>query len=69
MGNWNLVLENNLASKTKIQPFMPEEIGPKGTASHCIYPEQLKNVGKVITSSDERMIKYDGKWEPKKLQG
>ncbi len=69
MGNWNLVLENNLASKTKIQPFMPEEIGPKGTASHCIYPEQLKNVGKVITSSDERMIKYDGKWEPKKIAG
>lgn len=69
MGNWNLVLENNLASKTKILPFMPQEIGPKGSASHCIYPEQLKNTGTVITSSDNRLIRYDGKWEPKRIAG
>ena len=69
MGNWNLVIENNLASKTKILPFMPQEIGPKGTASHCIYPEQLRNVGAVVISSDNQLIRYDGKWEPKRIAG
>jgi len=69
MGNWNLVLENNLASKTKILPFMPQEVGPKGSASHCIYPEQLRNTGAVITSSDKRLIRYDGKWQPKRIAG
>ena len=69
MGNWNLVIENNLASKTKILPFMPQEIGPNGTASHCIYPEQLRNVGAVITSSDKRLVRYDGKWESKRIAG
>ena len=69
MGNWNLVIENNLASKTKILPFMPQEIGTKGTASHCIYPEQLRNVGAVVISSDNQLIRYDGKWEPKRIAG
>jgi hypothetical protein len=69
MGNWNLVLENNLASKTKILPFMPQELGPNGTASHCIYPEQLKSVGTVITSSERRLLRYEGKWEPKRIAG
>lgn len=69
MGNWNLVLQNNLASKTKIQPYMPQEIGPKGTATHCIYPEQLKNIGKVITSSDKGLIQYNGRWESKRIAG
>jgi hypothetical protein len=69
MGNWNLVLENNLASKTRIDPFFPQEIGPKGTASHCIYPEQLKNIGGVVTSADKNQILYKGKWEPKKIAG
>lgn len=69
MGNWNLVIENNLASKTKILPFIPQEIGPKGTASHCIYPEQLRNIGAVVISSDKQLIRYDGKWEPKKIAG
>lgn len=69
MGNWNLVIENNLASKTKILPFMPQELGPNGTASHCIYPEQLINVGAVITSSERRLLRYEGKWEPKRIAG
>jgi hypothetical protein len=69
MGNWNLVLENNLASKTKIEPFMAREIGPKGTASNCIYQEQLKNVGGVVTSSDKNNVSYKGKWENKKIDG
>lgn len=69
MGNWNLVIENNLSSKTKISPFMPDEIGPKGSAAHCIYPEQLRNIGKVITSSDKNLVTYTGKWEPKRIAG
>lgn len=69
MGNWNLVVENNLASKTRIEPFFPKEIGPKGTASHCIYPEQLKSIGGVVTSADKNLILYKGNWEPKKIAG
>ena len=69
MGNWNLVLENNLASKTKIEPFMASEIGPKGTATNCIYQEQLKNVGGVVTSSDKNNVSYKGIWENKKIDG
>ena len=69
MGNWNLVLENNLASKTKIEPFMAREIGPKGTAANTIYQEQLKNIGGVVTSSDKNLVSYKGNWENKKING
>ena len=48
---------------------MAQEIGPKGSASHCIYPEQLRNIGAVITSSDKRLIRYEGKWQPKRIAG
>ena len=69
MGNWNLVVENNLASKTRIEPFLPREIGPRGTASHCIYPEQLKNTGAVVTSADKHLIRLKGAWEMKRIAG
>lgn len=69
MGNWNLVMDNNLASKTRIDPFMPNEIGPKGTAANCIYPEQLRNTGVVVTSSDKNLVTYNGNWENKQIAG
>ncbi len=69
MGNWNLNIENNLSSKTKIEPFFPFEIGPKGTASNCIYIEQLKNIGGVITSAENQFLQYNGNWEIKKIAG
>ena len=69
MGNWNLQIENNLASKTKIEPFLPQEIGPKGTASHSIYNEQLKNIGAVITSAEKNKILYKGNWQNKQIAG
>lgn len=69
MGNWNLVIENNLASKTKIEPFLPLEIGPRGTAAHTIYPDQLRNTGAVITSADTQLVSYQGKWELRRVSG
>lgn len=69
MGNWNLVIENNLASPTKIEPFLPKEIGPNGTAANTIYPEQLKSVGGVVTSEDTNLVVYKGNWQPKKIAG
>ncbi|MBU3743086.1 MAG: hypothetical protein FGM61_00875 [Sediminibacterium sp.] len=69
MGNWNLIIENNLASPTKIDPFLPKEIGPKGTATHCIYPEQLKGIGGVVTSADTGQVVYKGTWQAKKIAG
>jgi parallel beta-helix repeat protein len=69
MGNWNLVLDNNLASKTKIPAFLSGEVGPIGAASHCIYPDQLKNTGSVVTSSDLSRIQYKGNWQVKRIAG
>lgn len=69
MGNWNLVIENNLASKTKIEPAMPLQIGPKGTAANTIYPDQLINIGGVITSEDTKFLRFTGNWETKKIAG
>jgi Right handed beta helix region len=69
MENWNLVIENNLASKTNIAPFFPKEIGPLGTAAHCIYPEQLKNTGAVVTSADKNLLRFTGNWEKKVISG
>lgn len=69
MGNWNLHIDNNLSSKTRIEPFLPNEIGPSGSATHCIYPEQLVNIGGVITSSDSKSLHFTGHWEVKKIQG
>lgn len=69
MGNWNLDIQNNLSSKTKIAAFLPLEIGPNGTASNCIYIEQLRNTGGVITSSDNKFLRYSGNWENKKISG
>lgn len=69
MGNWNLDIENNLTSKTRIEPFLAQEIGPKGSASHCIYPDNLKNTGGVIKSINKEMVKYSGSWEQTTVTG
>jgi hypothetical protein len=69
MGNWNLDIENNLTSKTRIEPLLPKEMGPKGTASHCIYPEHLKNTGGVIKSSDKKLVEYSGSWKETTISG
>lgn len=69
MGNWNLDIENNLVSKTRIEPFLAQELGPKGTASHSINPENLKSVGGVILSSDKEHVQYFGNWEQVAVTG
>lgn len=63
MGNWNLDIENNLVSKTRIEPFLAQEIGPKGIASQNINPENLISTGGVILSSDKELVQYSGSWE------
>jgi hypothetical protein len=63
MGNWNLDIENNLISKTRINPLLPGEIGPNGTALNFISPEKLKNTGGVITSFDDKYVRFSGNWE------
>jgi hypothetical protein len=63
MGNWNLDIENNLVSNTRLEPFLAQEIGPKGTASHSINTENLINTGGVILSSDKELVQYSGSWE------
>ena len=63
MGNWNLDIENNLVSKSRIEPFLAQEIGPNGNAFQSINPENLKNTGGVILSSDKELVQYTGSWE------
>ena len=69
MGNWNLDIENNLVSKTRIEPFLPQELGPKGTALNFINPENLKNTGAVILSAEKDIVQYSGNWEKTKVTG
>jgi hypothetical protein len=69
MGNWNLDIENNLVSKTRIEPLLSQEIGPKGTASQFIKPENLINAGGVILSSDNAFVQYSGSWEQATVTG
>ncbi|MEI7423809.1 MAG: right-handed parallel beta-helix repeat-containing protein [Prolixibacteraceae bacterium] len=69
MGNWNLNIENNLVSKTRIEPFLAQEIGPKGTASQSIKPEDLISNGGVISSSNKELIQYFGSWEQTAVKG
>jgi hypothetical protein len=69
MGNWNLDMENNLTANTRIEPLLLNEMGPKGTASHSIYPEQLKNTGGVIKSSDGDLVHYSGDWKRTAVSG
>lgn len=69
MGNWNLEIDNNLVSKTPIQAFFPQEIGPKGTATQFISPLKLKHTGGVVSSADVGLVKYTGSWEKETITG
>jgi hypothetical protein len=69
MGNWNLDIENNLVSQNRIDPFLPHEIGPIGTAFQYINPENLINKGGVILSSYKELVQYSGSWEQATVTG
>jgi hypothetical protein len=69
MGNWNLNIDNNISAATRIAPFMPAEIGPRGKAVNCIYPEQLINTGTVVTAADTGFYRLSGVWTPKQITG
>lgn len=69
MGNWNLDIENNLIAKNRIEPLLPQETGPKGSATHFIAPEKLKNTGGVLLSTDKEMVHYSGNWETTSVTG
>jgi len=69
MGNWSLDIENNLVSKTRIEPFMVQEIGPKGTALNFINRENLKTTGGVILSFEKDLVQYSGDWEQTNVTG
>jgi len=63
MGNWNLDIENNLTSKTPIEPPFLQEIGPEGTSTHGIRPADLRLTGRVISYTDKELVTFKGKWE------
>jgi hypothetical protein len=69
MRNWNLDIEDNLVSDEYIEPLLHEEIGPKGIAAYHINPEQLRNIGGVIHSSENDNVEYTGHWEKEIVTG
>ena len=69
MGNWNLDIEDNYVSDTRIEPPFLGEIGPKGKAEPFIDPNQLILKGRVVNWSDEGLVTYSGKWEQTSVSG
>jgi hypothetical protein len=69
MGNWDLDIDKNLTSKTRIEPPFLNELGPTGAASHAIDPGQLIHTGGVINSSDHELVKYSGAWAQTTVSG
>ena len=69
MGNWNLDIENNLVSETRIEPFLPHEIGPKGTALNFIPLWKKRITGGVLTSFAAESVEYSGNWEMTTITG
>jgi hypothetical protein len=69
MGNWELSIENNYASDSKIVPPFIEEIGIEGTATNCINPDDLFLEGKVISFQDNRNVELYGDWKRTKATG
>ncbi len=69
MGNWNLDIEDNYVSDTRMEPPFLGEIGPRGKVEPFINPNQLVLNGRVITCYDEVLVTYSGKWEQTTVSG
>ncbi len=69
MGTWNLDIESNLVAETRIEPFLPHEIGPGGSTLNFIQAAKLKNTGGVLTSFDNTYVQYSGNWEKTTITG
>ncbi len=63
-GNWNLHLEDNFISKSKIVPPFIDQIGPKGTISHGIQTKDQRVTGGVIHYGNKELVALTGKWQP-----
>jgi len=62
MGNWNLEIDSNQLSKTRIEPLFTNELGPKGSALNFKNVENLRTKGRVILSTDKELVQYSGEW-------
>ena len=63
MGNWELTIEENYTSKTRIEPPFLNEIGPEGTATHGLSLSDLILTGGVISYTDKNQVTFNGNWE------
>jgi hypothetical protein len=69
MGNWELTIENNFSSDSRIVPPFFEETGPVGTGTNGIKPEDLYLNGKVIDCQNDSLVELLGDWERKMVTG
>jgi len=69
MGNWNLEISGNKASKTRIVPPFVDELGPNGTATNGIDLQTNRLTGRVVHYSNKDLVAYTGNWKPRKISG
>jgi hypothetical protein len=74
-GNQNVVNEGNKSSDQPIRPPFADEVGPAGTASHGIDPEDLGRTGSIIHYTDSARFSLvpaeadPGLWKPRTAVG
>ncbi len=67
--NWGLdIADNHSAGKPVTPPFLGQ-VGPRGTATHGIRPEDLRREGRVIHYSDAALVTRTGDWQQRTITG
>lgn len=67
--NWNISLDNNPTSPTRIVPQFVDQLGPEGTATHGIDLESNRLAGRVIHYSEQMYVKTTGTWQHEQIGG
>jgi hypothetical protein len=69
MGNWNLRIEDNVASQERVVPPFVDELGPGGSATHGIELENNRLIGSVIHYTDRDRVEFRGPWKQRAIDG
>ncbi|MFN3165969.1 MAG: right-handed parallel beta-helix repeat-containing protein [Phycisphaeraceae bacterium] len=67
--NWDLTVENNHTSDTRIVPPFIDQLGPGGDAANDIDLASRKLVGGVIHYTDDANTKRQGGWQRQQIGG
>lgn len=67
--NWNIVIDNNPTSDSRIAPPFINELGPNGTATHGIDLGANRLIGGMIHYTDNEKVAVSGNWERETIGG